>query len=215
MLFRSQHPGDDNMMTVSILRVVIFSKPYCWFVRFEMTNFGRRMIRFKVFFFLFFFYWEPLTPLVNWYIVNNILQNYNETIMLCNKRASPPCKQYHWGMWIFNLKVKTKQKVQASVLISVSVVEGDPLKMEVPSQHATQRDIASHSLYWHHSPGTGHVTMATTRPGCWWEPQQIQWLILCVFSHVCVRANKSKAINESVSGVGLNWYGGLWWMQWL
>lgn len=46
-----------------------------------------------------------------------------------------------------NLKAKTKQKLQVLVLISVSVVEGNPLKMEALSQHAMRRDVDSHSLY--------------------------------------------------------------------
>lgn len=46
-----------------------------------------------------------------------------------------------------NLNAKTKQKVQVLVLISVSVVEGNPLKMEALSQHAMRRDVDSHSLY--------------------------------------------------------------------
>jgi len=43
------------------------------------------------------------------------------------------------------MEKKTKQKVQVSVIITVA--ESDPLKR---SQHATQCDVASHSLHsWH------------------------------------------------------------------
>jgi len=58
-----------------------------------------------------------------------------------------------------------KKKVHVSVLILVSVKEADPLKMEVPFQHAMQHDVALMKEAYSVFMCTVHLKCFTIKPG--------------------------------------------------